>query len=615
MMNKHKVAIAVALATLGLAGCDNDTSTAQPEKAQSFQLAIAHMNDTHSHIDAGSTSFYPSIEGEQKKVYAPIGGYARLKARADEIRAWAEQEQLPLLTLHGGDAFQGSLYFTQFKGAANADLLSDIGLDAMVVGNHEFDMGNEALAKFALRADFPVLASNLDLSGENNGKELPLSLIDNLHVYNNVDNVGGYIVKEINGEQVGIFGLLLQDMFEITSPDEDVAFKAEIDTARGIVAALEAQGINKIVMVSHIGLDRDQRVADAVAGIDVIVGGHSHSLLGSFENLGLGDNGQYAEMRNGACIVQAGQYAEAMGLATVTFNGEGVVESCEGNNSLLIGAAMRHKYDGENKESLTEADQAAVEAFVAEQDNIQIIEEDAAMRAKIDENYKPAIDELMGQVIATVSQDLDHVRIPGKARGGEALPDHGSNIAPLVAESMYQHTPGVDFTIVNSGGVRDHVKAGDLTVGFVAGTLLPFSNTLVSFDLKGSDVKAALEGAINNATNADGVTGTGDGSFPYTGHLRFTYDGNLPKGERIYDIDVLVGEDWVALEDDAVYKVGTTNFTAGGREGFDALLNRIEGSYVDSGYLDNQSFIDFAKAKGTLAPLAYEVVTYIPLAE
>lgn len=608
-MKSHPWKVAPWLLLSLLAGCQSDT---QDTPEAPLTLAIAHINDTHSHFDGGLLDF----NAGSLAVRAPVGGYPRVKAQSLKVRQWAHEQGLPFLFLHGGDAFQGSLYFTNFKGQANAALLNDMGLDAMVVGNHEFDLGNEPLAQFIGKAQFPVLASNMDLSREDQAKAHPLAKLGNFVHYDAKAGQGGYLIKTVNGQQVGLFGLVLEDAKVITSPDQDVDFHGEVATAKGIVAALKAKGVDKVVMLSHIGLVRDQAVADAVPDIDVIVGGHSHTLLGDFSNLGLAHEQDYAQMRGTTCIVQAGQYAEALGFFTVSFDSQGQVTQCQGHNTLLVGDQFSHDYGSGKKTPVSAEDKATVDAFIAGNDNISLVAEDAAMRQLIDQDFKPQVEALNNQVIALVPKTLDHVRIPGKARGGAPLPVHGSEVAPLIAESMYQNLKAmnnaVDVTIQNSGGVRDAIKEGKLTVGLVAGGLLPFSNPLVTFKLKGSDLAAALEGAIDNAVDADGVMGTGDGAFPYTGHLRFTYDGNQPRGQRLTVVELLddASGQWQPLDPARVYKVGSTAFTASGKEGYQALLHRLPGSYVDTGYLDNAAFIDFAKAQGTLKPLPYQVVTY-----
>src|SRR5699024_5905575 len=200
------------------------------------------------------------------------------------VKAFREENPDSLL-LHGGDVFSGTLYFNEFKGQADLALLNMMDVDAMVFGNHEFDLGgeeggHESLSAFVENAVFPFLGTNIDFSQDPFMEQLETnqSLVDNPEdgqIYNS-------IVKEINGEQVGIFGLTTEDTANIANP-ADVTFEDFKETAEQTVEAFEDEGIDKIVALNHIGFDsspevgNDLRLAEEVDGIDVIVGGHSHS--------------------------------------------------------------------------------------------------------------------------------------------------------------------------------------------------------------------------------------------------------------------------------------------------------------------------------------------------
>lgn len=590
MTNKLIKGLIATAVLAALAGCNSSNDNNESNDSNDHQalvLTVAHINDTHSQLDAKSGYVFADIneDGEADKIYASFGGYPRLAKKIAMVRETVAEEGGNLAVLHGGDAFQGSMYFTLNRGQANADLLSDIGLDAMTIGNHEFDLGNEALADFVAKVSFPILAANMDASG---APDLDAQ-----------QNLKRYIIKEYNGEKVGIFGLVLEGMAGISSPGEDIKFMPEIETAQKMVDELQAEGVNKIIMVSHIGVLKDQAVAKAVNGIDLIVGGHSHSLL---------EGDDYAQQVSNAdgsgktCIVQAGELGEALGLVEIKFTAEGKIESCGGGNVLLASDYFRHKYDGENKEQLTQEDGQDVADYIDGKANIEIVEEDADMRAKIDTVYKPVVEAFNSKVVAQVSQDLGHVRIPGDDT-------HGSQLAPLVAEAFYERLD-VDFTIQNAGSVRIPLPQGDLTAGKILGELMPFGNTLVSFKLSGEKVRETLEYVINSATD-NGETYVSDGSFPYVGHMRYTYLGDNAKGERITVLDYKTTEgEWVALENDKLYSVGTNAYIAGGKDNYIGFTEREEGTYVDTGFKDNDAFLEYAEKVATLDVPASTGVTY-----
>ncbi|MCL1048063.1 bifunctional metallophosphatase/5'-nucleotidase [Shewanella abyssi] len=594
---KGLVATAVVTA-LTACGSDNDDTSS----VNKFDLTIAHINDTHSSFDPTSFDFTAQINSADFAVRTSAGGYPRVATALKTARAAADDADKPFLALHGGDAFQGSLYFNVLKGAGNATLLREMGLDAMAIGNHEFDLGNEPLIEFANKVNFPILAANLDTSADSQ--------------MGDVTNIMPYMVKEFNGEQVGIFGLVLEDMESISSPGEDLVFNKEIETAQATVDTLKDLGVDKVIMVSHIGLDRDILIASNVNGVDVIVGGHSHTLLGDFTNIGNGNGSAtagYAEMftnPNGTtktCIVQAGDVAQAVGQVDVSFeNGE--ITACEGNNTLLIDNDFKHKYDGDNRVVLTEADQASTEAFVNEQNNIAFTEEDALLRNIIDIDYKPLIEEYEGLVIGQVfdandptdSGSLDNVRIPGFARSGASLPVTGSEAGAQVAASMVWKLNklgyGVDMAITNTGGVRNSIVAGPegLTAGYVVGSLLYFSNELAIVELTGADITQLLEDTINYSMS------TSTGSFPTFANIEFTYNGLASVGEQIESLNVcpdgVAAGNCAAIEDDTTYKIATNAYIAGGKDGYEIFDTKKQSEVVLSGFIDNESMIEYVEA-------------------
>lgn len=446
-------------------------------------------------------------------------------------------------------------------------------------------------------------------------------------------NIHEYIIKEINGESVGIFGLVLDNMHDISSPDKDTQFQPMIASAQRTVDALKKKGANKIIMVTHIGLQSDQAVAKAVNGIDLIVGGHSQTFLGDMDELkSIGytahnqnpsDDNTYAQMVTNpdggkTCIVQAGEWAKGYGLVNVSLSKEGTITKCEGRNTLMSGddftKSVPDPKDSKKtiKVPLGGSEQTNVVDYIAKSPVIEIVPEDQTMRDVIDTEYKPAVAALEAKVIADVPVKLPHVRVP-------TTPDGAGLIDPLVAESLYwklnQLNTKVDFTIQNAGGVRADVNATPLTVGYVMGTLLPFGNKIAAFNLKGKDVRATLEYAVDYAIGHQTGIAASSGAFPYVDHLSYTYDGKLAKGSRITKLEVLdANGQWAPLDDEKIYRVGSNTYIAAGKDGYNGLLKREElpnkGDYVDTGVGENEMFMEYAETQETLTALPYQTVTY-----
>ncbi|MEM5594390.1 metallophosphoesterase [Niallia circulans] len=291
-------------------------STYAEESNNHFKLTIMHMNDTHARAD-----LLPNMITAIKEV------------RAEDPNA---------LVFNAGDVFSGTLYFNEYRGKADLALLNMMNLDGMIFGNHEFDLGSnenghKSLAEFVKGAKFPFLAANVDFSGDDFMKDLQKNEFSASPEDGKIFNG---IVKEINGEKVGIFGLTTEDTANISSP-VNVKFLDYIKKAENAVKTFEDMGINKIIAVTHIGYDsnpdfgNDLQLAKYVDGIDVIVGGHSHTQLDEPTVIKTDENGVE---KDPTLIVQAYQYAQYLGKLAVEFDENGVVSGHEGQ---LINASQK----------------------------------------------------------------------------------------------------------------------------------------------------------------------------------------------------------------------------------------------------------------------------------
>jgi 5'-nucleotidase/UDP-sugar diphosphatase len=222
-----------------------------PQAVAAQTITLLHVGDSHSHVDAFGPRT-PSLDGT-------IGGLAKVATVVGALRA----QDPNALFVHAGDAFQGDLFFNAYFGVPELTILKQLGLDAMTVGNHEFDFGPGVLAS-ALGAvgDFPMISANLDLSGFP-----PLQ-----------GAVQPRILKDVSGVRIGLFGLTTPD--DPTMRPDPVRVDPDLGgIAAREVAELRAQGAQVVVLLSHLGLARDKALAAAVPGIDFIVSGHDHDVL------------------------------------------------------------------------------------------------------------------------------------------------------------------------------------------------------------------------------------------------------------------------------------------------------------------------------------------------
>ncbi|WP_117234090.1 bifunctional metallophosphatase/5'-nucleotidase [Vibrio maerlii] len=532
------------------------------------KVTLAHINDTHSYFEPSALQLTVDLDGNAITPYVSAGGFARIAARRNQLKQHASEQGRHFLFLHAGDCFQGTLYFSLFKGKANADMLSALNLDAMTIGNHELDMGNEPVVNFAKRIGFPLLAGNWDISQELTTKTCRLNDCENIKPYQPQTNTATYIVKEFDEEPVAIFGLSLDKMMDIAQPDTDTPFVNAIQVARNTVEQLNKQGINKIILLSHLGYEGDMDLAEQVKGISLIVGGHSHKLQGDFSSLGLGKDDEYGLKVNDTRIVQAGFHSLTMGHCEIDFSESGEVTHFTGKNELLLGRQLF--LNASMDQVATDDTYRRVRQLIDNHPNVSVCKKDHDTQAILVEKYMPKVRELQRDIIGYAPRKLRHVRLPDEKGASE--------IAPLVAESFLftlgQDGIELDFAIHNAGGVRNSLNEGKISTADIAGKLLPFAVPIGYYSVSGHTIAAILEGAIDNAIN-NGVEGTGSGSYPYTYNLKFDYLASQPQGKRIANLLVYKDEQWQSVKPDTIYRGTSSAYTMKGKEGYNAILNTV----------------------------------------
>ncbi|NOE17703.1 multifunctional 2',3'-cyclic-nucleotide 2'-phosphodiesterase/5'-nucleotidase/3'-nucleotidase [Ruegeria atlantica] len=477
--------------------------------AAEYKLTILHTNDIHSRIES-INKYDSTCDAEGEAEGKCFGGVARLKTMVDARRdALADQN---VLLLDAGDPFQGSLYYTTYKGAAEAEFMEAIGYDVMAVGNHEFDDGPEGLASFIDAVSFPVISGNLDLSSSAELK----------------DKVGNHVVLDVGGQKVGIISALATDTVETSSPGKDVIFKDEIESLQADVAALQDEGVNIIIALNHVGLAKDQEIAEQVPGLDLVVGGHSHTLLSNTQE---GAAGSYPIMVGDVPIVQAYAYSKYLGEITLTFDDDGNLISAEGEPILLDAS----------------------------------VTPDADIAARVAEMGAP-IEEMKQRVVANSAAAIEGDRAVCRVQECE--------MGNLVADAMLARVAdqGAQIAIANSGGLRASIDEGEVTMGEVL-TVLPFQNTLSTFEITGQTVIDALENGVSQVEEVKG-------RFPQVAGLRFTWDPSVAPNEgRIIDVMVAEGDGFVPIDPNKTYLVVTNNYVRNGGDGYSMFEGDDKNAY------------------------------------
>ncbi|GAB3485233.1 NAD nucleotidase [Marinomonas epiphytica] len=589
-----------ASAALFLTGCQSLTTAS--DSSQPLDLKIVHVNDHHSHLSA-DTGIDLQLAGERTRV--AVGGFPATVAKIKQLTNTSE----PVVKVHAGDAITGDLFYTLFKGEADAALMNQACFDVFTLGNHEFDAGDAGLAQFLdwLKSD-PNCST--DVISANVKPEVGVSPL----ALNSADDYfTPYTIKEYNGVKVGFIGIDIANKTKnSSSPDETTVFLDEAETAQQYIDQLEAMGVNKIVLVTHYQYQNDVALAAKLTGADVIIGGDSHTLLGDFSAVGLDAAGPYPTKvtdaaGNQVCVAQAWQYSAVVGELDVSWDKDGVVTSCVGTPHLMLADSFKRKNADGKRVELTGAARDAVYADVKQHmPKLSIVEADPAAEATL-AKFAEKVDEMKGQVIGRSAANLCLERIPGQGRSKlcdrSMTASHGADISNIVAKAFRDMSKTSDIAIQNGGGVRVDIAEGELTIGD-AYTLLPFSNTIVELDMTGAEIQAVLEEALDYAIGEGGSTG----AYPYASGLRWKVDASQPKGSRFYDLEVMKkGEAWTAIEPTTSYKVATNDYIARGKDGyatFGVVFN--EGRYVDT-YLDYaQSFVDYIQHVGTIDKLPME---------
>jgi 5'-nucleotidase len=461
-----------------------------------YSLTILHTNDFHARFEP--INKYDSGCGAEDNAEGKcFGGSGRLVTAIRDAKARSNNAIL----VDGGDQFQGTLFYTYYKGKLAAEMMNALGYDAMTVGNHEFDDGPEVLAGFMDAINFPILMSNADVSGE------PLL----------AGKLAKSTVIERGGEKIGLIGLTPQDTDELASPGPNVIFTDPSDAVQGEVDKLTAEGVTKIIVLSHSGYGVDKRVAESTTGVDVIVGGHSNTLLSNTDEKA---EGPYPTMVGNTAIVQAYAYGKYLGELNVTFDDDGNVTEAKGDPILI-------------------------DASVAE---------DAPTVARIAEAAKP-LDEIRNRVVAEASAPIGGDR--------EACRAMECSMGSLIADAMLDRVKdqGVEIAIQNGGGIRASIDAGPVTMGEVL-TVLPFQNTLSTFQVTGATVVEALENGVSQVEE-------GAGRFAQVAGMTYAFDASKPAGERVSD--VMVGGAPIDL--DKVYGVVSNNYVRNGGDGYKMFIN------------------------------------------
>ena len=369
-------------------------------------LILLHFNDFHGQLE-------PYTEAQTQ---AEVGGIARLATAVGQVRAQAGERAV--LLLFGGDLLQGTVTSSLFLGIPDVALFDRLGVAAAAMGNHEIDYGQDVFRRLAGLAGFPFLSANV----QSDPRPLPVR--------------PSVILTAPGGLRVAVLGLTTPELTTATHPRNVYGLSVEepVAAARRLVPELAAAA-DLVVVLSHMGIADDRRLAHEVAGIDVIVGGHNHNV--------------YAEpvLEGGVAILQAGERGRWLGRLDL---------DCQGGHLTRAGYRLLSM-------------DAAVPADP----------EMAAEVARIAAQADAELTQVIGRNTVELSARREDIRRV------ESL--FGDFVADLAREITL-----ADVALFNGGGFRATIPAGDVTLKHVY-QAFPFRNELVIGDLSGAQLLAVLE--------------------------------------------------------------------------------------------------------------------------
>ncbi|MDX8477673.1 5'-nucleotidase C-terminal domain-containing protein [Mesorhizobium sp. VK24D] len=504
-MKKFAAIAALSASALGLSA---GTSFAD------YTLNILHFNDWHSRIE-GNNKYESTCSAEEETKGECIGGAGRLVTAIAQERKKLEGQNV--LLLNAGDSFQGSLFYITYKGAVEEEFLNQMKPNAVTLGNHEFDDGESALVPYLDKAMFPVVSANVVPNDKSGAK----------------GKVKSSIVVEVGGQKIGIVGAVTNDTPELASPGPNIAIADDVKSITAEVEKLKGEGINKIIAVTHIGYNRERDVIAKIPGIDVVVGGHSHTLLSNTDPKAAGPYPTMVDNPDGykVPVVQAASYSKYLGEFKVVFDDNGVVKQASGDPIFL-------------DKSITP---------------------DPAVLARIKELGAP-IEALKNKEVAETTKPIDGSRENCRARECEM----GNLVSDAILDRV--KSQGVEIVISNGGGLRASIDQGTVTMGEVL-TVLPFQNTLATFKISGKDLVAGLENGLSQIED-------GAGRFPQVAGLKYSFDKSVaPNAGRVKSVEVMENGAWAPINPDKQYIVATNNYVRQGGDGYKVFAEKATDAY------------------------------------
>lgn len=499
-------------------GCSCSQNSNDIPQSDNFSLQILHFNDIHS-----SESFNIEITAANNNTAASAGGWPRF------IQAVSSTETSPYKEIiFAGDVFQqGYPLFTYTNGRYDYDMLCRVSPTIITLGNHEL-----------YETDTGVLNSFFDyiIQGKKNCSfDIVLANVkfDNETIQNEIKP---YIIKEYGQNKAAYFGLTTNDTgmnnikgMQIYDPYE---------TAKDIINQLKSAGINKIIAVTHLGIEQDKKLTKMFPDIDLIVGGHTHTVLGDYSALNIKsyDKNYPVKINNGSSyIVTAGYQGLILGNINVSFNKDGQISLNESKPKML----------------LNPFDNSSLNDEISRYDNFLLIEENTEALTEI-ENIYSSISLDMNKAAGETLDNLYTL----KANPDYNYNDHyASSLGSVLSKSLYTAAQTlnykVDAAFINTGALRVNIPKGTITYGLI-NQAAPYANDLYFVEIYGKDIITYAETYISELVTLNNIN-----SFPCMYGTSFKYDaGNLKLTEK----KILVNNQLKDIDENKIYNIVISSY-------------------------------------------------------
>uniref|UniRef100_A0A023GNG7 Putative 5' nucleotidase n=1 Tax=Amblyomma triste TaxID=251400 RepID=A0A023GNG7_AMBTT len=498
----------------------------QQSSGGTFNMTILHTNDVHSRILESDKNGFQCTEKKrnESKCY---GGVARIAQTVRELK----NNTTNTLFLNAGDFFQGTLWYSILKHNIVSAVMANMSYDAVCLGNHEFDDGPEGLAPFLVEmqeANVTVLGTNLNTSTE--------PLFDNASITLPKSKVYTY-----SGIKVALLGVVTTETITIARPG-GVQILPEAHSINSEIEKLKKDNVSVFILVSHVGFDVDQKLADQCPDLDLIVGGHTNTFLYTGPlPVKVRPEGPYPFVHNRTdgtrcLIVQDYRFGMFLGFLQLEINETGTITKWSGNPILLS----------------------------------QNLTEDQTMLNNL-EPYKKIVEAAVNKVVGSTKVLLE--------ANGKLCRYKECNSVNLMADSFLDYYANrnssvpeawsiVNAAVINGGIGRDSIEQKpNVTLGDLLGAM-PYDSDLVVMNISGYNLQQMFEYSVENFTWYPDL----NGKFLQVSGARVVYNFSLPNGCRVVSLKVLCANCSVPVYEDVVanntYSIVTTAFIANGGDGF-----------------------------------------------